>query len=98
MKEFSDFVVTGLKEHGIVGLGLTGHATTLWGVTYNTETGLVKDIFMTNSDDGDNGKIYHGLWENRSVKERADGRPILGGRGTLIEDATILYAYPGKAD
>ena len=98
LKEFSDFVVTGLKEHGIVGLGLTGHATTLWGVTYNTETGLVKDIFMTDSDDRDNGKIYHGLWEKRSVKERADGRPILGGRGKLIEDATILYAYPGKAD
>lgn len=97
LKEFSDFVVTGLKERGVVGLGLIGHATTLWGVTYNTETGLVKDIFMTDSDDRDNGKIYHGLWENRSVKERADGRPVLAGIGTLIEDATILYAYPGRS-
>lgn len=97
LKEFSDFVVTGLKERGVVGLGLLGHTTTLWGFTYNTETGLVKNIFMVDSDDRYDGKRYHGLWEKLSVKERTDGRVVLGS-GKLIETAVVLYAYPGKAD
>ncbi|WP_431440717.1 IdeS/Mac family cysteine endopeptidase [Bacteroides hominis] len=97
MKEFSDFVVTGLKERGVVGLGLLGHVTTIWGATYNTETGLVKSIVMADSDDRHDGKLYHGLWENLSVKERSDGRVVLGS-GKLIETAVVLYAYPGKTD
>ena len=97
LKEFSDFVVTGLKERGVVGLGLLGHVTTIWGATYNTETGLVKSIVMTDSDDRHDGKLYHGLWENLSVKERSDGRVVLGS-GKLIETAVVLYAYPGKTD
>lgn len=95
LKEFSEFVVTGLKEDGVVGLGLLGHATTLWGVTYNSETGLIKNIYMTDSDDRHIGKIYHGLWENLSVKEH-NGSVILS-TGKVIEEATILYAYPGRA-
>ncbi|MBY2899588.1 hypothetical protein AE938_12095 [Bacteroides fragilis] len=97
LKEFSDFVVTGLKERGVVGLGLLGHVTTIWGATYNTETGLVKSIVMADSDDRHDGKLYHGLWENLSVKERSDGRVVLGS-GKLIETAVVLYAYPGKTD
>ena len=95
LKEFSEFVVTGLKEGGVVGLGLLGHAATLWGVTYNSETGLIKNIYMTDSDDRHIGKIYHGLWENLSAKEH-NGSVILS-TGREIEEATILYAYPGRA-
>ncbi|MCE8599862.1 IdeS/Mac family cysteine endopeptidase [Bacteroides fragilis] len=97
LKEFSDFVVTGLKERGVVGLELLGHATTLWGATYNTETGLIKNIFMADSDDKHNGKFYHGIWEDLSIKERSDGRVVLGS-GKLIEAVVVLYAYPGKTD
>lgn len=97
-KEFSDFVVAGLKDRGVISLRIAvpGHAVTLWGVTYNTETGLVKNIFMSDSDDMDDGKIFHGIWKNRPVGENHSGKPILEGVNWVIESATVLYAYPGK--
>ena len=95
LKGFSDFVVNAFKDRGVVSLGLPGHDTTLWGVTYNTGTGLVKNVFMSDSDDMDNGEMYVGIWERRSVKVNPTTGTISVG-GKTIDAVCTLYAYPGK--
>lgn len=95
LRDFSDFVVNALKDRAVVSLGIPGHETTLWGVTYDSATGLVKNIFMSDSDDLDDGQIYVGLWERRSVVENTLKGTVQTG-GKTIDSLSALYAYPGK--
>lgn len=95
LRKFSDFVIKAFKDRGVVAMGLPGHVVTLWGVTYDSETGLVKNIFMSDSDDMDDGEMYVGIWERRSVKVNpATGNISVGGK--TIDSVCALYAYPGR--
>lgn len=57
IQEFSEFVISGLENGGVLSLGLPVYVTTLWGITYEAEIRPVKNVFMSDSDDRFNGNI-----------------------------------------
>ncbi len=86
LKEFSDYVVNGLKNRGVIYMAAGGHARTLWGCRYNTKTGIVEKIYYTDSDDR---QVV--LWKDVVVKVSPNGRPMIGGISKEIYNITILY-------
>lgn len=89
MQDFSEFLINGLRDGGVFYLATYGHARTIWGCQYNTETSRVEYVFLTDSDDN-----YPKIWRNMPVTVSEDGTPKIGNKE--VQYLSVLYPYPGK--
>ena len=102
-ENFSHSILRALK-YGAVGLNIKGdtsygsssHAVTLWGADYDVETGKIKRIYLTDSDDHQTRLRPVGI---RARQPDQDGIYMTdfyygdGGRWTRISDTQLLFAY-----
>lgn len=88
LKEFSDFVINGFRQRGIIFMITPGHARTLWGCKYNPTTGIVEQLYITDSDD-----YLVMLWEPVDITVSPTKQIMFG--ALEIMGVYILYAYPG---
>lgn len=91
LREFSDFVIKGFRERGVFYMSRPGHALTLWGCKYNPATGLIEELYVTDSDDK---KVL--LWDPVPVTVSPTGQLMFG--AVEIMGVYLLYAYPGMTN
>ncbi len=91
IKEASDFIINSLRENGVLSVFTTPspHVRTLWGCIYDTGTGIVESVYLTDSDDR---RVV--LWQEMPVKVSTDGKILIG--TTELKNISALYAYPGR--
>lgn len=95
VKGFSDIVINGFRKGGVFCMITTNkggggtHARTLWGCKYNPATGIIEQLFYTDSDDK---RLL--IWKDAPLVASSDGKPTLGGIMEVIESIAVLYTYP----
>ncbi|THF53467.1 hypothetical protein E6C50_04500 [Flavobacterium supellecticarium] len=93
LKEFSDFIINGFKERGVLSIGTfmrTGqHTRSLWGCKYNTNTGIVEKLYLVDSNDK---KAI--MWLDVPVSVSTSGKLMAGPHE--ISSLSVLYAHPGR--
>lgn len=86
IQDFSKTLIEGFEAGGVFGMSsyFPRHVRTLWGCRYDTETKIVKEIFITDSDDK-----FVGIWKDMPVKVSPDGEPMAN--TTIIDRLSLLY-------
>ena len=90
LKEFSDFVINGFKKRGVFYMSTASHARTVWGCKYNPITGLVEQLYITDSDDDKNDHKIR-LWDPVDITVSESGQIMFG--AVEIVTLYVLYAY-----
>ena len=105
---FSASILRALK-YGAIGLVIknetshssNSHAVTLWGADYDTETGKIKHLYLTDSDDFQSGLRTITI---QARQPDADGIRMTdyffgdGGKWSRISDTQMLFAYGAVRD
>ena len=86
IKDFSNILIAGFEAGGVFGMNSypPSHVRTLWGCRYDTETKIVKEIFITDSDDK-----FVGIWKDMPVKVSPEGEPMAN--TAIIDRLSLLY-------
>lgn len=86
IKDFSNTLIAGFEAGGVFGMSsyTPRHVRTLWGCRYDTETKIVKEIFITDSDDK-----FVGIWKDMPVRVSPEGEPMAN--TAIINRLSLLY-------